>query len=986
MFKKTPLELFEKVVLRRNKNNCDTSIDNLEELNNKNNDSILHVLEERIKINEGFTLAGNCLVHLECPITKTQVLVKYIENVYSSMINNKRNQTIPLLGNSLKAKELTKTIIISHINSISTQNGSFSKYIQSAVEILTIFASDGENSYYGESIEFFFSEKFQLSGCRIISKLIDLDISRICGIFRILLSQSDPVLQHLGLTNKYLPEKNIELHQKFKNNLSLLGISWTEIQEIMELLSVIVLLDDLEFNTSQYIKAGQKASNIYNPELSKTNKKICKLLGIIQSRFQEFFTVQGNKKFGCEKVESLKKMLLVLCFDYLVNKINESLAKKAKELLYIGKNVYKISVIHFPNPAIKLNIDGVLSNLLIECQEFVAYENFLSLLSVFHEEKVSALNVSVPRCRYIIELFLDKNLGILYNFSSKKYLESLKSEVLGDSVYNKILLINDNVLTLNNSWGSNLYALETLQYQYSQFPDITYYELLKKSSNRLLGSILINFQSFTYQDYFTGAISELLYNSSYVPSNIVYCYKESKDLLNETSLISLLNISYTYIIEKTLISLENLKKLGYKPIVTDNFYFIDDINISILKKFLGAKYKLDDFSVIKGIGNINISGPKLNFYISPISNRHNDKKRSSSARSRPLFSGTASSCISKGSAKSLSKSPLNYKGINYSQVLKKIILIQSMWRCYKSKKYFKSLKLLHDNAKKIQSYWKGCKIRTKFNIKKILKSIIFIQKKFKKYYNRKNNAARIIQKYYLLKYRQRVNQRMHYGILRKNSQKIMNTEKRHKERMQRAQSAQKIHTFAPVLSKKTLELAKNANERENNKLRVEERLMLKEKQRIEKLENEVFKKKRDEKILIENAQKKVVGKVNNKFYEEEIQFVKEKKESMKMLKHQINQEQSVNCTFKPSTSTMRNNNSRSPMQTVQDLYNWNLQKMIKIEKTSQKNERDLKLQMVKPKALLTSDKIHKIKIIEESEKEKLVVTMKRNTSPYWPNR
>ena len=60
--------------------------------------------------------------------------------------------------------------------------------------------------------------------------------------------------------------------------------------------------------------------------------------------------------------------------------------------------------------------------------------------------------------------------------------------------------------------------------------------------------------------------------------------------------------------------------------------------------------------------------------------------------------------------------------------------------------------------------------------------------------------------------------------------------------------------------------------------------------------------------------------------------------------------------------------------------------MIKIEKTSQKNERDLKLQMVKPKALLTSDKIHKIKIIEESEKEKLVVTMKRNTSPYWPNR
>ena len=420
MSKKSPLEMFEKVVLRKNKTQSDLIIENLSDLKNKSVENIRKTLEDRLTTNEGFTLAKNSLIHIESSNTKFSLLYKYIESVYKKLKTTKENQIIPLLGSSLKAKETTKNLFISHLNFLASDSETYSKFIQSSVDLLNFFGSDGENWYYAETLDFNFSEKFQLVGCKINAKITDLDLSQNCGIFRIMLSLSDPVLQHLGIGHKALSEKNIELHQKFKNNMDFLGISWTETQEIMEILAVVVLLDDVEFVTSCYKTAGNRGENEFLPDKNKPTIKICKLLGLLHLKFQEFFTVR-NKQAAKEKILSFKKILLISVFEYFVNKINQILVKKAKEMLIPSKAAYKVSLTSFPNPKLKSNIDGLLSNLMIECQEFLAYESLFSILSLFNEEKVSAGNLSVPRSRYLIELFLDKHFGIIYNFNGQKF-------------------------------------------------------------------------------------------------------------------------------------------------------------------------------------------------------------------------------------------------------------------------------------------------------------------------------------------------------------------------------------------------------------------------------------------------------------------------------------------------------------------------------------------------------------------------------------
>ena len=211
MYKKPQLDVFEKVVLRKSRQLTEVVLENLEEMSTRSSENILKVLEERSAVNESFTQAGSALVHIENSLTRVHLLIRHIENAYHDMVTTKTNQVIALLGSSLKAKEFTKSISISHFSSITSDSEKFSSCLQSAVDLLTIFGSDGENTYYGENIHLMFNEKFRLSGCKINAKITDLDFPKTCGIFRILFSQSDPVMQHLGLVVHKIAEKNIEI-------------------------------------------------------------------------------------------------------------------------------------------------------------------------------------------------------------------------------------------------------------------------------------------------------------------------------------------------------------------------------------------------------------------------------------------------------------------------------------------------------------------------------------------------------------------------------------------------------------------------------------------------------------------------------------------------------------------------------------------------------------------------------------------------------
>jgi IQ calmodulin-binding motif len=986
---KTPLELFEKVVLRKNKQQTEFFLDNLDKLVNKSHENIQKVLEDRLSVNEGFTFSGNNLVCIEYPNTKLNTLLKFLDNTYNDLKLNKNNYTIPILGNSLKFKELIKSVTISHLIDISTENESFSKYIQAGLELLNIFGSNGENVNYAEVLELQFSGNFKFSGCKVVAKLVDLDSPRLCGIFRILLSQSDAVLQHLGLSSKSLPDKNIELHQKFKANLDLLNISWTETQELMEILSPVILLDDMDFTTSHYIKAGEKLENKYSPDLSKVNTKVCKLLGLLQTRFQDFFTV-NNKHSGKKKIECLKKLLMILGFDYLVKKINESLFKKSKGLLQ-GKSAYKISLNCFPNPKAKPSIEGLVSNLMLESQEFAAYQRYLSVLSLFNEEKASVNNLSVPRCRYIIELFLDKNHGILYNFNSDKYWDSLKKEILGDSVYNKIISFSEDFITINNSWGSSTYCLPSLQDQYLIYPSVSCSDLLKKSSNKLVISGLASINYFTYQQYIINTLSELTGEVSDFTANIIYCYKDIKDLLTETSIISMVNVPYKYIISQDIVTSKDLKNLAIKFGATEN-YFLLDCNVDNLKKFLGNKWKPNEFN-IDSVAYKKFKGPRLSSYF--YSYQKTEQKRSSSVRSRiDDFSPSLSSISSAysilnskiirldelkksfQSKKSESKSQYSKKNNkNYNSFINKVILIQSIWKGYKARKYFNYLRLLHNSASVIQAFWKGFKTRKVYNLKKIIFSVICVQRLFRKKYL-KIKGSKPIKKDSLI---EKIEAYDHpVRIPRRNSQKPLNAEKKPEKNPPRNNSVQKTYTFTPKLSKRTLEITEHLNSRENTKLKVEERLLLKEKQRIEKLSLATYNKKRSERLI-----DKHLGKIHNEqFYEQQIKYLKDKNESVKLIKDQISKNEIADCTFKPNLA--KTSRSKSPMETIQNLYNWDQQRLIKREKACNRNDFEVKLQMVSSRTLNISEKIHKNKLNQDLEKNVIAMKLKNSVSPYWP--
>ncbi|OMJ86731.1 hypothetical protein SteCoe_11665 [Stentor coeruleus] len=985
-------------------------------------------------MNDTLTFAGPNLIHIEQSGCRIQLLLKYIEKLYIGLKNTEKTQSVFLMGDSLKTKEFDKTVIIQHLAELTRQGESISRKIQSAIELLSIFACDGENTYYSENIEISFDEKYNISGCKIKSRLTDLNITESCGIFRILLSQSDPALQHLGLSHRALSEKNIELHQKFAENLEILGITRTESQEIMELLAVTLLIQEAQFCTSRFFTAGQRDGNTYFPEFEKPNIKIYKLLGISQARFQEFFAVH-SKQSGIEKLECFRKLLILIAFEALVGRINEGLIRK------LGKGMKKnsIHILSFAGHKRNQSAEGILSNLILECGEIVGYEQLINLIGLFKQEKISNPGLVMPKCKYLIELFLDKTLGILYNFSNLKFWQTFELEVSSDPIYNKIINIDENLLTLNFSTGSNMYLISTVQKQLSLFPDATFYTFLKRCSHRNILNFIPGFNYFNYSSYI-GTILPEIFNGIYdSEKSFVYCYKNVVDVIEETPVVTLVNVPYRYVIRKKLISGESLRKIGCKIVQTNGYYFIEKQNSEGVSKIFKKNDQAWDFFGIKLCGADCPEAVSLKNFINLQKVEPKTMKRCSSAKPKAHFKQATKTVIKtegKDAFISIVESQLRLRNSGLSMYGPQATKIQAAWRGYKARKLVKSYKILNNSAKTIQKSWKGYKARKKFNIKKILFCIRLLQRLFRKRYSKKNKAAKVIQKFFLSKtytkkklsnspykasitgsnqgrYNKKNSEKLLRGVQKNQKsqdrnfrtqeswlrtqetwqktqetndkspiriQKSVERSQRSRDKPIRSASEKKMPTFAPTLSKKTQELALNTINRDYSNLKVEERLMLMEKHRVEKLANAIYKKKLKENPIKEESGKKV----NKNFYEKQVKLQEEKKEIIKGLKDEVSKNELAECTFKPNLA--KSSASRSPMETVQNLYNWNQKKELNRERQNTRNEFEMKLKMLNPKVLIKSEQLHQHKLQGDQEKQDIAKKIERSISPYWPHK
>lgn len=975
MFNKNPASRFEKVVIRKNKPSEDCFTEDLEDLIDKSAENIKKVLESRLAVKEHFTLAGSNLIHLEGGSGKTNLLMKVVEKVYDKLKLTHKTQIFAINGSSIRSKEFCKRNVLGQLGYLSSSLQGFVQVIHSAYELLSIFGSDGGNLYYGECIELWIDTEFKICGSSIKAKLIDLDMNESCGIFRILLSLADPSLQHLGLMHRVLNEKNIELHQQFKSNLDLLGITWTETLDIMELLAVALLTEDLTLSTSSYTVAGQKALNKFSPVNSKHFMKICKILSIVPARVSEFFTT-FSKQQGADRLKSFKKLMIFLAFEGFLEKINSGLNRKSQEF-GLGKGNYSIKILSCPLAKSKKGIDGFVSNLIVECFEFLSYEQYLSVLSTFNEEKIPAHKLTVPRCRYIVELFLDRSFGILFNFGSQRFWNNLQRELSGDSVYNKIINIEKNALSINNSWGSSFYELNYLQHQFSMFPDSSFMDILKKCSNRLIQSNLDNFFNFSYHSYTNYILSELLLPCSASPTSILFCYKDPNDLIFESSLPSILNIPYRYLIKKKLLSPELLKKNGCFPQSSENFYYFDKGQKDCLKRVLTGKIPVFEVSGVIVANDNFLTGPKLDEYIDIVIKPKRTVTRSSSAKLRVF-----SVCSSKTSTKQLHTSIQNFKNYSFVDFIPEIIRIQSVWRGFRAKRYYDTLLKLHNSARLIQKVWKGYKQRKKINIKKIFNAIRVVQRLYKRWFFRKNRAAKVIQKFFLQKfYTFSQNSRTGSSVPGKSSIIFLKTTQRSLIRAQKTEKIEKKFKFVPSLSKKTLELAKNIQKTCYKGLKIEDRLILQGKEMNEKKDVAALNKKRGEIRLNPSSSAK---NFNNHFYEDNLQFLVDKKTSLKDLKIAKIQKEMTHCTFKPNIKSDKR--PRSALETVSDLNTWNQKRKRQIESVRKANEQEESQKMRTYRVTGKSEQINKVKQKEDLEKTNLVKRLQKSIEPYWPNK
>lgn len=972
MFRKNPSEKFEKIVLRKEKAKDHCLIENLEELQDKSLENIQKVLIERLTLSEDFVFVGKNLLHLDTGSGKLDLLVKFIENVYEEMKKNKKTQVISLIGSSMKSKEINKNTVVAHLAFISTSNNEFMKTVQCAYEILNIFAGDGENLFFAECLNLAFDNKFALSGCEIVAKIVDVDLEAGLGIFRVLMSMAEATRQHLGLLGLQVDEKNIELIGKFKENLDFLGISWLEVVDLMEIVAVCVLLDKARFETNSFTFAGQKPCNTYNLVLSKEVMKVCKILGLVPFRFLECFT-SFSKQRGLDMIEAFRKMMVIVAFDAFVKKVNVAIKKRAIDLR-LGKSLYSLKVLTSPHAKTKSNIDGLISNIVSECFEFASYEQFLSILTTINEEKIPAKQLSVPRCRYILELFLDKSFGILANFNDQNFWRNLFNEISEDSVYNKILNIEDTNLTINFSWGSQSYHLPSLISQHEKFPKKVFSDLIKKSSHRLLLSSIHSFLAFDYKSYLNQVLSEILEPVSSLNTFIIFNFKDIKDMIFESSLLSTLRLPFKYLIQKTLIPTATLKKSSYKYQKTENFIISDENPSKILNLTKTPHFNISSVTVFS---NSPLKGPTLTEYIDPVLKPVSKLPRCGSSKlSQRVFSVTSSHA----STKFLGASLQNFKNYSWTSSLKQIIKIQSYWRGYKTRLFVKSLKKLNKAAIQIQKVWKGFRLRKVLDFRKIVNCVRFVQKMYKKWFKKKCWAARKIQQFFInKKYKFSFISRRTSNHLTYSGNFTFKTAQRSLERSKKFDNARNEFRFKPDLGKKTLQIVRKGYG--EKKVRVEDRLIMKGKESNERKDFAIINKKRSEAVLRPSAS---VKRFNKRFYEDNLKFMNDKKNSLKDLRVMKNNKELINCTFKPTINS--SNRSRSAMETINDLYKWKLKKDRKLEKDRQELENENLTKLKNFKASEKSSTIAKTKKQEENNKEVIASQIKQSMIPYWPSK
>lgn len=489
---------------------------------------------------------------------------------YERLKSSNESQVISLLGYSGAGKTFAAIHLLEDLVSKGGGESSLFSMVHSGIQIVHVMGSvisseNIESTVCGTVTSLHYDSRHKIVKASLKSKLLDYTLPySLAGhtyhILHGLTLSSKTQLQSLGLSShpkfKIFKNKNFTSAQiaaslqnleRFTKNLTILKFTRTETTEILEILSCVILLFEINFVGSSFVLAGDREYTEWTPRHRLSIQKVCKLLIISEEKFLELFQGLQNKILVENKLKELARGLYTVVFEWVVMKVNTKLNEYYNESVYkkgqVNKKLQKnddfgelfISIVDFPGFHKNPTLGGFCSNLGFEYLNHFVSDKFINLLQALSVDKIDMKILNPPISKGVISILMSKESGLLQSLdleNFEKYWKEFRS-TFKDSL---CVSTASSTLTVKYTWGEVDYDIYSLRQEALKFIHPSEFNnFFTKCSNTLVKK-LVNAAGCSISETFRRDVSLLLEPLASYNKHLVYFIKASAQVLdyNET--------------------------------------------------------------------------------------------------------------------------------------------------------------------------------------------------------------------------------------------------------------------------------------------------------------------------------------------------------------------------------------------------------------------------------------------------------------------
>ena len=528
------------------------SLTDLRDIKSKNSKEVYEILNTMVKNNQFFMYCGPLLINinpgpnlvknylnLQSWVKETESkeenewkphLYSFMYYVYQTMINEKKDQIINMLGQIGSGKTFNIIHIIEYYCCmVGPENYQIDTFdiIHKSIQLIHIMGSifrqnNLESTSCGLLLRLGFGNDNKICYFDFESKILDFTLpfsenGRSFSVLHSLVAAASSDLKK----NLSIPENEIHLNffRKFSNNFSkktkerfklndfeiwnryhlllkFFDFNKDEVLEILQILSFMITLNDIGMTKG-------KINNINGYIISKgrCSKKLAKILNMDEDEFIKTMGVFKEVSDIKNTLISLMKYSYYICFEYIIQKIKNKLKiffnqiysskfnitqnentiktnrssrnnnsnKNSGIKLLIDKSEIKyINFLDFPGEVEDQTLGGIMTNLANECINLYAGNSYSSVVEKLTEEKIF-LKLFKPLHSYQVVRALMGNNG-LFNYLSNPFTQdnyyNLRKDVDDEKFYQKCIKFLESKENNNNFKFNVTFSQISVNYNY----------------------------------------------------------------------------------------------------------------------------------------------------------------------------------------------------------------------------------------------------------------------------------------------------------------------------------------------------------------------------------------------------------------------------------------------------------------------------------------------------------------------------------------